>query len=685
MTTRREWAIRAALMVISPIAVLGLTELLLRVAGAGFPPSFFVPVPGKPVLIANPHFGERFFPKRLARAPAPHLLVAPKPADTYRIFVLGESAAWGVPEPGLSFGRILEVLLNERYPTIRFEVVNAAMTAINSHAILPIARDCARQSPDLFVVYAGNNEVVGPYGPGTVFTSAMNRLPLIRLSVWLWSTRTGQFFGGLLKRRQPLAEWRGMEMFRDKPVSRDDPRLAPMYGHFRRNLEDIVAVARHAGVPVVLSTVAVNLKDCPPFMGSAAQERFRTGQFSEARDLDELRFRADSRINAIIRDVAARTGAALADAERAFGPTPGSDLFYEHVHLKFAGNYLLARTVAEKIDRLRAALTRLPGRAPDRGAHAVHLLGCVPDGRSDERDDGPPPFHEPDRIPGRPPGAPASAPRTGGPGGGASCLFRSAGAPLRGHAPGVALRRVAARGRTLRARRKGMARVDRTRARDQRVARRVGERTGRRRTRGTKPSRSTSGRSISIPNMIWPNSVGAWRWRGASSSRKPPRTTARPYASIRHSWRRATISRSRSVLKAGWPRQLRSFGTLGRDSAEAWEGLGTAAFQSGDLKRAAEAYARAVQANPQSGRMHYDYGLILSRSGQLDAAVEQYREALRLDAGSADIHNNLGTALARQGRFKEAAAHFQKAVQLRPDFSTARANLDRALHEAGSR
>ena len=73
----------------------------------------------------------------------------------------------GMPNPAFSFGRILEVMLHERYPGCRFEVVNTSMTAINSHAILEIARDCSSQGGDLFVIYMGNNEVVGPYGPGT--------------------------------------------------------------------------------------------------------------------------------------------------------------------------------------------------------------------------------------------------------------------------------------------------------------------------------------------------------------------------------------------------------------------------------------------------------------------------------------------------------------------------------------
>ena len=73
------------------------------------------------------------------------------------------------------------------------------MTAINSHVVLEIARDCAAHQPDLFVVYMGNNEVIGPYGPGTVFQQWSPSRKLIRANVWLKSTRVGQLLGDAIE------------------------------------------------------------------------------------------------------------------------------------------------------------------------------------------------------------------------------------------------------------------------------------------------------------------------------------------------------------------------------------------------------------------------------------------------------------------------------------------------------
>ena len=180
-----SWKSRLAALVLSPLLAFAALEGGLRMAGYGYPTGFFLPRSegGKPVLIENDRFGWRFLGRALARSPYPVVLPAEKPTGAVRVFVLGESAAYGDPQPDFGLPRLLRAFLEARYPGTRFEVVNAAMTAINSHALLPIARDCAQQHGDVWVVYMGNNEVVGPFGSGTVFGSQVGPLPVIRASL----------------------------------------------------------------------------------------------------------------------------------------------------------------------------------------------------------------------------------------------------------------------------------------------------------------------------------------------------------------------------------------------------------------------------------------------------------------------------------------------------------------------
>ena len=151
-------------------------------------------------------------------------------------------------------------------------------------------------------------------------------------------------------------------MFLENQIAPNDPRKETVYHNFDGNLQDIIQAGINSGAKVILNTVSVNLKDCPPFAslvnpapspadgqrfdrllaggksleaqnnpGSAAQQftqavqlepqnaeaHYRLGQcelaltnvsareqFQLACDLDALPFRADTRINTTIRSVA---------------------------------------------------------------------------------------------------------------------------------------------------------------------------------------------------------------------------------------------------------------------------------------------------------------------------------------------------------------------------------------------
>jgi tetratricopeptide (TPR) repeat protein len=429
MSRRKIWCFRLLVVIGIPIIFLGITELALRLIGFGYPTGFLLASQrdGQKVLVQNNQFGWRFFGPAMARMPAPICIPQTKDSNTVRIFVFGESAALGDPEPRFGMPRMLQAMLELRYPGTHFEVVNTAMTAINSSVILPIARDCTAADGDIWVIYMGNNEVVGPFGAGTVFGQQSPPLPVIRASLALKTTRIGQLLDTLRLEihKPPLdkSEWGGMEMFLNQQIRSDDPRMDAVYDHFSRNLADIIKSGRNSGAGVVVSTVAVNLRDCAPFAsahrldlsesdksrwdqlyqnGIAAQAAgkieqaaqwygeaaqidddyaeldFRQGicalalgnvteaqkKFTAACDQDTLRFRCDSRLNDLIRQTVSKDNnqrVVLADAEQAFAEEsanglPGDNLFYDHVHLTFDGNYLLARTLAPRVESL------LPGK-----------------------------------------------------------------------------------------------------------------------------------------------------------------------------------------------------------------------------------------------------------------------------------------------------------------------------------
>ena len=382
------WWQRILLVILGPVLALGILEGSLRLGGYGVPGSLFIPDSEPGMLRTNPEFTRPYFPARFDIGPLDFRIATHKEPGHFRVFVLGESAARGVPEPGLGLAPLLRAELRSAYPGRIIDVYDLGIVAVNSHAILETAREAARLEPDLFVVYAGNNEVVGPFGPGSANLAAMPPLPLIRAAVWTQRTRTGQLLGRLVARFRGQAgaelQWHGMSTFTDKTVTGDDPRLGAVYQNFAANLEAVVAVGRACGAKVVLATVVANLRDCAPFasrhrpglsgadtarwqlcfdQGRRAWEfgdleraapllrkaaeldpedadgRYLLGQVLDQQgDLpaareelvaalhwDALRFRPDPAINVAVRAVArAHPDADLADAAAALGSDPAS-------------------------------------------------------------------------------------------------------------------------------------------------------------------------------------------------------------------------------------------------------------------------------------------------------------------------------------------------------------------------
>ncbi|MFZ5516125.1 MAG: tetratricopeptide repeat protein [Candidatus Zhuqueibacterota bacterium] len=191
-----------------------------------------------------------------------------------------------------------------------------------------------------------------------------------------------------------------------------DYRLA--HANFEKNMSRIFATCQSNDVPVLMSTITSNLRGQPPFISlfsdslseaskarwntffryggtykkegrwvlalssfedakaidaMPAQLHFEMGEcvlglgdsatvreyFVRARDLDGLRFRASSDINAIIRKLCTQRKIPLVDTDAAFaGQSPrgiiGNELISEHLHPNFNGYFLMAKTLAQAID-----------------------------------------------------------------------------------------------------------------------------------------------------------------------------------------------------------------------------------------------------------------------------------------------------------------------------------------------
>jgi len=440
--------------VFAPLLLLLFLEVGLRLAGVGYETDFWLPGEVEGELHSSARFGWRFLGRDMNQVPVASIVREDSGPEDYRVIVFGGSAANGWPSSHYAFSRILEVMLEETFPDTGFEVVNTAITAVNSHVVLPTVRDARRLGADLYIVYMGNNEVVGPFGAGSVIRGYQPALSLIRASIALRGTRLGQL---LVEARSRLPHrdsrpvvWQGMEMFVSQQVSAADPRLEVVYDNFRANLLGIVCEARRAEADVILATLLTNLADLPPFKSAsrsdldsvelerwqalygegrrrAAEGRHRealsrfedameiddsharlhyeTGRawlalgqrerarerLVRARDLDTLRFRADSRINQIIAEVARSEGVPLVDFDEGAAASrvsdiPGEELLLEHVHLTWEGNYSIAAALFEVVlpllpDRIAGGVQ---SRAVPSEERCAKRLGVTPSLRFDD-------------------------------------------------------------------------------------------------------------------------------------------------------------------------------------------------------------------------------------------------------------------------------------------------------------
>lgn len=118
-------------------------------------------------------------------------------------------------------------------------------------------------------------------------------------------------------------------------------------------------------------------------MGLGETEESRMS-FIKARNLDGLRFRADTALNQAIRDATekySKEEVVLVDAENTFGgkadsvsPIAGLNEFFEHVHFTFEGSYKLASTIFKQLPKsLAGKMSKEQGSVPSMATCASRL------------------------------------------------------------------------------------------------------------------------------------------------------------------------------------------------------------------------------------------------------------------------------------------------------------------------
>jgi tetratricopeptide (TPR) repeat protein len=386
----KRWRIylgRAALVVAGPVVFFAGVEGVLFLTGRFEPVRVLERVEheGRKYWTTVPEFGP--FVLRRSDTPRPQEVWLPvkKEAGKKRVVLVGESAAAGFPGSDFSLARLVDALWRERFPDQPMEVINLTMVGVNSHVLRVFVREAMAMEPDALVIYMGHNEVIGPYGPAGRLAGFYPAGWMAQASLAARNTRTGRFFEWASNKVGSMAgirteKWTGLDQFESARIAADDMVLDAMVAQTKGNVRAMAETALESGCKVLVCVPAVNLTDWPPLASAdgdeeksamAAYEKAKKLQaegglaeawkfYRQACDLDEMRFRADSRVRGVQREVVAEMASKdvmLVDSdiwlhEENPGPLTDRDFFLEHVHLTFEGRVAVAALMVDGVARL---------------------------------------------------------------------------------------------------------------------------------------------------------------------------------------------------------------------------------------------------------------------------------------------------------------------------------------------
>ncbi|MFA6092700.1 MAG: hypothetical protein WCU88_13260 [Elusimicrobiota bacterium] len=296
--------------------------------------------------------------------------------DSFPVYVVGESTAYGEPfAPKISFPEILSLMFGGRLNGRPLEVVNLALPGSNTEAqYWLLLRELALRprAEGVVLIYAGINET-GQEPPPSRGALLADRSWLLSRFAWLLRGRgcLGLDYEHRLAKLAALGRGYGYPVVLSTlagnvkdfqpDVSRetiDDPERFAAYA--RAKLEE--KRGRWRAAEVLYAGLAVDGED-PGILHRQARCLLELGEYARARELFQRAVdyggtkRPTAAQDQSIRRVALRCGAALADSRAVFEAAavhglPGRDLFTDAHHPNVRGYLLLAGSFARSLSRL---------------------------------------------------------------------------------------------------------------------------------------------------------------------------------------------------------------------------------------------------------------------------------------------------------------------------------------------
>lgn len=141
-------------------------------------------------------------------------------------------------------------------------------------------------------------------------------------------------------------------------------------------------------------------------------------------------------------------------------------------------------------------------------------------------------------------------------------------------------------------------------------------------------------------------------------------------------WERAGVYASRGSY---WTEVLAHY----PEDERAWNAIGNARLELGDVDGAKDAWIQAAQLDPQYSRPFVNLGTVYHREKRYEEALEWYEIAISVGKDNPNALANYGRVLMHLERMDESIAAYKKAVRIAPGRAAIRAGLGRAQLKAG--
>jgi len=358
--------------ILLPFLLIAGAELILAsLSGNDTTPPIFLPVDQHPeYVVANPAYFSRYFGGNFSPELANTPFMARKRGETFRVVAIGGSTTVGYPYSDyLGFPAQLKRRLEERLPDTHVEVINLGATACNSFTFLDIIDEIVALKPDAIISYLGHNEYYGAYGAGNAMRTTLNHGWVKRLAISLKRFHVYRAVESLLSPQ--INEELGATMMErvvgDADILLDGRVYELGISEFASNMHRLLARIHEQEIPVFAATLVSNLKDQRPLgdlveadsVFELAGRHWADGDtigaaqlYTQAKDLDPIRFRAPTGMNTAIRrlDVTAVVDMEKIAETYSMSGIPDSSFFSDHLHPTVAGYVRMGDAFFEVLD-----------------------------------------------------------------------------------------------------------------------------------------------------------------------------------------------------------------------------------------------------------------------------------------------------------------------------------------------